>query len=83
MIILPLTKLGMVGSNLESNGLSVLHDNTNTVDIQLIFLLFSNVSELGIELKAKRFCQSPLPVKYILLNKELSLFSDICETLFC
>ena len=53
-ITLPLTKLGMVGSGLVANGL--IFSGDTPVNIQLVtLLLLSNVSELSIGTKTKKF----------------------------
>ena len=53
-ITLPLAKLGMIGSRLASNGL--IFSGDIPVDIQFgTFLLLSNVSELSIGAKTKKF----------------------------
>ena len=54
-IILPLAKLEMVGSRLVSNGL-IFQMIFQSIYIQLLnFLLLSNVSELSIGAKTKKF----------------------------
>ena len=80
-ITLLLAKLDMIVSRLVSNGL--IFSDDISVDIQLVtFLLLSNISELSIVAKTKKFRQPSLPVKYILHNRTSYPFSDICATLF-
>ena len=72
-ITLPLTKLDILGSRLVSNGLFFSVDIL--VDIQLVtFSLRSNIRELSIRAKTRKF--STLP------HKKSYPFSDICATLF-
>ena len=53
-ITLPLAKLGMIGSRLVSNGL--IFSDDIPINIQLVtFLLVSNISELSIGAKTKKF----------------------------
>ena len=60
-----MAKLDAVGSRLVSNGL--IFSDYIPVGIQLVtFLLLSNIRELSIGVKAKKFWWPPLPVKCIL-----------------
>ena len=79
-ITLPSAKLDIIGSRLVSNDLFFL--KAFPVNLQLVtFLFLSNIMELSIGTKTRKFWKPSLPVKYILPNKKYP-FSDICASLF-
>ena len=80
-ITLPSAKLDIIGSRLVSNDLFFL--KAFPVNLQLVtFLFLSNIMELSIGTKTRKFWKPSLPVKYILPNKKSYAFSDICASLF-